>query len=65
MMGAPERSPTPMRGVFDEDADLYDRARPGYPAQLFDDLAELAGVGPGCRLLEIGPGTGKATLYMS
>lgn len=52
-------------GVFDEDADLYDWVRPGYPAQLFDDLAELAGVGPGCRLLEIGPGTGKATMELA
>jgi SAM-dependent methyltransferase len=54
-----------LRGVFDEDADLYDRVRPGYPAQLFDDLAVLAGVGPGCRLLEIGPGTGKATIELA
>jgi SAM-dependent methyltransferase len=54
-----------LRGAFDEDADLYDRARPGYPTQLFDDLAVLAGVGPGCRLLEIGPGTGKATIELA
>jgi len=54
-----------LRGVFDEDAGLYDRVRPGYPAQLFDDLAVLAGVGPGCRLLEIGPGTGKATVELA
>jgi SAM-dependent methyltransferase len=51
--------------VFDEDADLYDRARPGYPARLFDDLADMAAVGPGCRLLEIGPGTGKATVELA
>ena len=36
-----------------------------YPAALFDDLAELAGVGPGCRVLEIGPGTGKATVDLA
>jgi SAM-dependent methyltransferase len=58
-------STTALRGVFDEDAGLYDRVRPGYPAQLFDDLADLAGVGPGCRLLEIGPGTGKATVELA
>jgi SAM-dependent methyltransferase len=34
------------------------RMRPGYPAALFDDLAELA---PPGRMLEIGPGTGQAT----
>ena len=47
-----------LRATFDEAAELYDRARPGYPPGLFDDLAGLAGIGPGSRVLEIGPGTG-------
>jgi SAM-dependent methyltransferase len=47
--------------TFDEDAELYDRARPGYPPELYDDLAELAGVGTGSRVLEVGCGTGQAT----
>ncbi|MFI5681645.1 class I SAM-dependent methyltransferase [Streptomyces cellulosae] len=51
--------------TFDEDAELYDRARPGYPPELFDDLTEVAGVGPGCRVLEVGAGTGKATLPLA
>jgi len=42
-------------------AELYDRARPTYPEVIFDDLARLAGLEPGSRVLEIGPGTGKAT----
>ncbi|CAM5396715.1 hypothetical protein SMICM304S_10061 [Streptomyces microflavus] len=46
--------------IFDEDAELYDRARPGYPPGLYDDLAELAGAGPGSRVLEVGCGTGQA-----
>jgi len=50
-----------LRATFDEVAELYDRVRPGYPRELFDDLARLAGVGPGCRVLEIGPGTGQLT----
>ncbi|MFE9062135.1 class I SAM-dependent methyltransferase [Streptomyces violaceusniger] len=50
---------------FDEDAELYDRARPGYPPELFDDLTEVAGTGPGCRVLEVGAGTGKATLPLA
>jgi SAM-dependent methyltransferase len=54
-----------LRETFNEDAELYDRARPGYPAALFDDLAILAGVGPGCRVLEIGGGTGQATLPLA
>jgi 16S rRNA A1518/A1519 N6-dimethyltransferase RsmA/KsgA/DIM1 with predicted DNA glycosylase/AP lyase activity len=53
------------RATFDQAAELYDRARPGYPPVLFDDLARLAGVGPGCRVLEIGPGTGQATVPLA
>lgn len=51
--------------IFDEDAELYDRARPGYPPELFDDLDALAGTGPGCRVLEVGAGTGKATVPLA
>jgi SAM-dependent methyltransferase len=47
-----------LRATFDRDAELYHRARPGYPEELFDELAALA---PGRRALEIGPGTGQAT----
>ncbi|MGH2457862.1 MAG: class I SAM-dependent methyltransferase [Chloroflexota bacterium] len=54
-----------LRETFNEDAELYDRARPGYPAALFVDLAALAEVGPGCRVLEIGCGTGQATLPLA
>jgi SAM-dependent methyltransferase len=32
---------------------------------MFDDLAELAGIGSGSRVLEIGPGTGQATLPLA
>src|SRR4051812_50087130 len=54
-----------LRTTFSEDAERYDRARPGYPTALYDDLARLAGVGPGCRVLEIGCGTGKATVPLA
>jgi SAM-dependent methyltransferase len=50
-----------LRQTFGSVAEQYDRARPTYPAAVFDDLAELAGLEPGSRVLEIGPGTGKAT----
>lgn len=50
-----------LRTTFDEDAERYDRARPGYPPPLFDDLAAWAGLRPGARVLEIGCGTGQAT----
>lgn len=50
-----------LRESFDEVAELYDRARPGYPAPLFADLAALAGIGTGTRVVEIGAGTAQAT----
>jgi SAM-dependent methyltransferase len=50
-----------LRRTFGADAERYDRIRPRYPPELFDDLADLACIGPGCRVLEIGPGTGQAT----
>lgn len=50
-----------LRATFGEDPARYDRARPGYPAELFVDLARLAGLGPHRRILEIGCGTGQAT----
>jgi len=54
-----------LRRTFDEAAELYDRARPTYPGALFDDLVELAGLGPGARIVEIGCGTGKATVPLA
>ncbi len=49
--------------TFDEVAELYDRVRSGYPEELFDDLFEMAGQAPTTsRVLEVGCGTGKATL---
>ena len=50
-----------LRRTFDGAAELYDKARPGYPEALFDDLIEAGGLGPDARLLEIGCGTGQAT----
>jgi SAM-dependent methyltransferase len=54
-----------LRAIFDEDAERYHRARPGYPAALFDDLAELAELRAESRAVEIGPGTGQATLTLA
>jgi SAM-dependent methyltransferase len=50
-----------LRTTFETAADLYDVARPEYPPELFDELIELAGLGSGAQLLEIGCATGKAT----
>ncbi|EIV92907.1 trans-aconitate 2-methyltransferase [Frankia sp. QA3] len=54
-----------LRATFTEDAELYDRARPGYPPRMFDDLAAMVGLGAGCRVLEIGCGTGQATVPLA
>ncbi len=51
--------------TFDLAAELYQRARPDYPAELFDRLIAVAGVRAGDRLLEIGCATGKATLPLA
>jgi SAM-dependent methyltransferase len=50
-----------LKRTFDQDAELYDKARPRYPAQIFDDLFAIAGLKPGAAVLEIGCGTGQAT----
>src|SRR5215204_2198587 len=48
--------------TFDTGAELYERARPGYPRQLFADLAMSTGLrAAGARVLEVGAGTGQAT----
>jgi ubiquinone/menaquinone biosynthesis C-methylase UbiE len=51
------RRPVPAGGEFGAQADLYDRARPGYPA----DAAAWALPSPVERLLDIGAGSGKLT----
>jgi SAM-dependent methyltransferase len=53
------------RTTFDEVAELYDRARPTYPDALFDDLVELADLHPGSGVVEVGCGTGKATVPLA
>lgn len=75
---------------FNKNAALYDRARPSYPEELFDDLVRLTSAQPTAhssqltansdfkppavsrrpsavcsRILEIGPGTGQATLPLA
>ena len=51
------------RLVFGEAAELYDRARAGYPEQLVDDvLHHTPGAGSFARAVEVGAGTGKATV---
>lgn len=54
-----------LRETFNRAAGRYQRARPDYPAELFDDLIRAGRLGPGDRLLEVGCATGKATLPLA
>src|SRR5712691_5001525 len=51
--------------MFEQVPELYDRARPVYPPEVFDDIVTLAGLYKGARVLEIGCGTGQATLPLA
>lgn len=53
------------RLVFGEVADLYDRHRPTYPDRLIDDVIALAELDGSKAVLEVGAGTGKATVLFA
>ncbi|MCY4018175.1 MAG: class I SAM-dependent methyltransferase [Chloroflexi bacterium] len=53
------------RNSYDGIAGLYDSARPPYPEALFDDIAAYARLDESARLLEVGCGTGQATVSMA
>lgn len=50
------------RLVFGEVAERYDRMRPGYPPELVGDVASILHLPSRARVLEVGSGTGKATV---
>jgi trans-aconitate methyltransferase len=54
-----------LRTTFEEVADLYEQARPTYPPEVFDDLAALARLPSAARIVEVGCGTGQATLPLA
>ncbi len=62
--GSPHgRNVREQRLVFGEDAELYDKARPGYPESLVDGVLSFVGLDASqVRALEVGAGTGKATM---
>ena len=51
----------PYKGI----AAIYDEIRPSYPQKLIDDVIAKTGIKLSSRLLEIGPGTGKATIQFA
>jgi SAM-dependent methyltransferase len=54
-----------LKVTFDTVADRYHQARPDYPEELYAELVCLAGLRSADRLLEIGCGTGKATVPLA
>jgi SAM-dependent methyltransferase len=54
-----------LRTTFDQAANLYHKARPEYPGELFDTFVDVARLRDGDRLLEIGCATGKATIPLA
>jgi len=53
------------RAAFDDVALLYDQIRPGYPDKLYKDLVGLSKIPDNGKILEIGAGTGQATLPLA
>lgn len=51
--------------AFEQVPELYERARPDYPPQVFADLVALAALPAEAHLVEIGCGTGQATLPLA
>lgn len=54
-----------LRTTFERVPELYQRARPAYPPQIFDDLVALAQLSEGARIVEVGCGTGQATVPLA
>jgi SAM-dependent methyltransferase len=54
-----------LKVTFESRADEYHAARPDYPDELYEALVASAGLRRGARLLEVGCGTGKATIPLA
>lgn len=50
---------------FDVFANNYHSVRPGYPAPLFEDIRDQCGIGRTSQVLEIGAGSGIATVELA
>jgi ubiquinone/menaquinone biosynthesis C-methylase UbiE len=61
MTRLPESTARRYGKVFDEIAAEYDRRRPAYPDELVDQACQVAGIGSGDHVLEVGCGSGQLT----
>jgi ubiquinone/menaquinone biosynthesis C-methylase UbiE len=61
MTPLPESTARRYGKVFDEIAAEYDRRRPTYPGELVDQACQVAGIGSGDHVLEVGCGSGQLT----
>jgi SAM-dependent methyltransferase len=61
----PDQRRHELRAGFNLQPGDYDRTRPVCPPELFDDLLRLADLSPGHRVVEIGCGTGQATVPLA
>ena len=61
MARLPEPAARSYGKVFDEIAVEYDRRRPAYPDELVDQACQVAGIGSGDHVLEVGCGSGQLT----
>lgn len=59
-LGIPALQEAALQG-FQSSAALYERARPGYPAEAIDHLASALDLQGGRRVIDVGAGTGKLT----
>ncbi len=51
--------------AFNKAAKIYDKARPGYPEELIDEVLSFASMTSDSRILEIGCGTGQLTVSLA
>src|SRR5260370_14013313 len=54
-----------LKRTFDQDAELYDKARPDYPERIFDDLFAIGDLANDAAVLKLGCGTGQATRHFA
>jgi len=58
-------SRTSLRTIFDQVALDYEAVRPSYPKELIADVISISAIPEGGRILEVGCGTGQATILFA